>query len=365
MLKKTLKVTLVIIAVLLLLVLALFILFLLSRPNEPIDLSTNVGFIEKTYNDTSRNRTLNAFMWFPTEESSEPELSHSNAMFFGFSARAGAAPSVKNAPLIIMSHGSGGNISNQAWLAVELAKRGAVVIAANHPGSTSRDSAPSTNLEVWNRPQDISFMLDQVIKDSNISGLIDQSRIAAIGHSLGGYTVLATGGGVLSKEAFIDYCDTYPDNPDCTFYRLGGIDLSNINQPKFEQLHKDERIRALVVLDPAYARSFDDESVIGIPPTLLITPSVEKNSIDDLQVDFLREQLSSSKAQGIKNLNFEGAHHFSFIQRCKPYANYIMGFLEKGAEVLCAAEKGTDRKTIHSNVVDEVVMFFKDNAILE
>lgn len=365
MLKKVIKIAALCVAALVAVALLLIALFLLTRPEEPIDQDTNVGLIEKSFTDTTRNRVLNAYVWFPTADTIEPSLTRSNALFYGFSARPDATPALSQAPLIILSHGSGGNNGNQGWLAVSLAKLGAVVVAANHPGSTSRDSAPHTNIQMWERPKDISFVIDEILKDTTFGPLIDQSRIAAVGHSLGGYTVLASGGGVISKAAFIDYCDTYPANPDCVFYKNGGVDLLSVNQSDVEQSHKDERINALVVIDPAYGRSFEASSLSTLPPMLLITPKVEQDTIDDLQIGYLRDQLVSQQSNGVENLIIDGAHHFSFLPRCKPYASYVLGLVEKGAEVLCLKEDGIDRTKIHSTTVEAVVQFFKANSILD
>jgi len=347
------------------LILMMALLFFLTRPEEKIDASTTVGFVEKSFTDSTRNRVLDTYLWFPTEDNIDASLIRSNALFFGFSAKAGARPPAASAPLVILSHGSGGNNGNQGWLAVELAKRGAIVIAPNHPGSTSRDSAAETNIQAWNRPQDISFVLDAVLADPGIAELVDKERVALIGHSLGGYTVLGAGGASLSKSAFIEYCNLYPHNPDCVFYAGGGVDLAQIDQSKFEQSHKDNRIKAIVAIDPAYARSFDQSSLRDLPPILLITPSVEKDTIDDLQVGYLREQLVSIEHPDVQSLTIDGAHHFSFLPRCKPFAYTILGAVEKGAEVLCAEEKGVTREAVHSNTTERVMLFLSDVGVID
>jgi len=344
---------------------ALALLFFMTRPQELVEVDTQVGLIDKTYEDASRNRILKTFMWYPTKKEGKASLINSNALFFGFSARLNAKPSAHNAPLIILSHGSGGNRGNQNWLAVELAKQGAIVVALNHPGSTSRDSAPATNIEAWHRPQDIEFLLNEILEDPAIAEIIDKDRIAIIGHSLGGYTALASGGAIVSKAAFIDYCDTLVDNPDCQFYKNAGVKLDQIDQKRFEQSHKNSKIKAVVALDPAYAKSFKADSLLDLPATLLLTPNVEPNTPDDLQVDYLRTQLSEVGHKNIKNVVIDGAHHFSFLPICKPFSYYILGLVERGAEALCIKETGVTRRAIQESTTQEVITFLIDNDVIQ
>jgi len=345
--------------------LALLVLtFILTRPDEPVDASTTVGFAERTYVDTNRNRTLVAHVWYPTQSAIAPELLASNALFYGYAARPNAQLPRTKLPLVLVSHGSGGNNTNQGWLAVELAASGILVIAPNHPGSTSQDSAPSTNIQAWNRPQDISFLLDTLLNDPELSRLIDETRIAIIGHSLGGYTALAVGGASLSKTAFIDYCDSLPKNPDCVFYKSGGVDLRTIDSDKFEQSHKDNRVKAVVALDPAYGRAFTEDSLSTLPPTLLISPKVKSNTIDDLQIDYLREQISKHSHVEVRNIVQDGANHFSYLRKCKPFAGLILGIVETGAQVLCGSETGTTRDDIHEITRNEVVSFLKHQHLI-
>lgn len=62
-----------------------------------------------------------------------------------------------------------------------------IVIAPNHPGSTSGDSSPAKTLRVWERPADLSAIADQLdtLLPEGLSA--DTWNIGAVGFSLGGY----------------------------------------------------------------------------------------------------------------------------------------------------------------------------------
>ena len=53
-----------------------------------------------------------------------------------------------------------GNALQVGWLAEALAEKGYVVLATNHPGTTSRDSLPERTVMIWERAKDLSEILN-------------------------------------------------------------------------------------------------------------------------------------------------------------------------------------------------------------
>lgn len=336
------------------------IAFEIGSPDTELDTSNPVGLLEKSYTDSSRNRQLDAYVWYPTEAAEGVTVHNENAVFHGFSAIADAPITEGVYPLVIMSHGSGGNRGNQAWLGIELARQGAIVVAASHPGSMSMDSAPGTNILAWNRPMDVSFLIDSVLADPDLAAVIDPEQIAVVGHSLGGYTAFAMGGGELSIDQFSAYCTEFSESPACAFYLSGGVDFMQVDRAKFEQNHKDDRVSAVVVLDPAYAKAFKTESLDNRAPTLLIAPPSDANVFEQIHVD----ELAVQAQLGENYIEMPGAFHFTYLPECKPIGFYLLRIVEKDGQMLCQPEVGKTRAEFHAETSDLIINFLEAESIL-
>jgi len=99
-------------------------------------------------------------------------------------------------PLIVVSHGTGGSGGDMNWLVEPLVAAGFRVVAVDHHGNNYVDGyEPEGFLFVWDRPKDLSFVLD-VLADQQPYG-----RVGAAGFSVGGYTVGALAGARLDPQA--------------------------------------------------------------------------------------------------------------------------------------------------------------------
>ena len=134
-------------------------------------------------------------------------------------ALADAGPDVSSAPypLIVFSHGYGGELIFYAWLVEHLASYGFVVIAPDH--QENNDETPVYLHTTVVRPLAITRTLDYAAAltaaDGELAGVIDMERVAVAGQSYGGYTALAAGGARYDMAAYKARCDALaPDDPD-------------------------------------------------------------------------------------------------------------------------------------------------------
>ncbi len=117
-------------------------------------------------------------------------------------------------PLVVISHGLGGDRQTYAYLAEHLASHGIAVAVPEHPGSSAsqlqdlasgltRDVTPPQ--ELIDRPLDIRFILDELAQ--RYGDRLASDRVAVIGQSFGAYTALVLAGAQLDFEHLEAACE--------------------------------------------------------------------------------------------------------------------------------------------------------------
>ncbi|MER5757980.1 alpha/beta hydrolase [Streptomyces sp. NPDC002082] len=93
------------------------------------------------------------------------------------------------APLVVVSHGTGGSGSDMEWLVDPLHAAGFRVVALDHHGNNFVDGyEPEGFLHPWERPRDITFALDVLAREQPLG------PVGVAGFSIGGYTAAALAG---------------------------------------------------------------------------------------------------------------------------------------------------------------------------
>jgi predicted dienelactone hydrolase len=138
-------------------------------------------------------------------------------------------------PVVVFSHAMHMCPTQSRYLTRALADAGYFVIAPRHADSNCRLSIPDLSRNGWkpslmwsdedfrDRAEDVRKLVAALPADARFKGQVDVSRLALVGHSLGGYTVLGLGGawpswklsGVRAILAFTPY--------SLPFQRSGGL----------------------------------------------------------------------------------------------------------------------------------------------
>jgi len=312
----------------------------------------SVGSQQETIVDSQCARTLNVRIFYPSHSEQVPQRQAENGVFSGFPAIVNAPLATGRFPLIVLSHGSGGNNASLAWLAVPLAARGAIVIAASHPGSTTGDSSPKTDLTL--QITDLSFMLTHYLQAPRWQQTIDAEKIGAIGHSKGGYSVLALAGARTNRQQMSHYCQAMPQMPDCQFYYRDGVRLENTNDQRLAASYRDPRVKWVIALDPgmSYVLTRSSLDTIKIPLlTIAADYFIRATGKMNLGVDRLKLPL----------ITVPDAGHFDFLPLCQPNAAAILA--EEGEAFICETPT-MQREAIHQKTLANVSQFMQHHGFL-
>ncbi|QIG51218.1 alpha/beta fold hydrolase [Nordella sp. HKS 07] len=309
-----------------------------------------VGFRETTL-DKGGERPLHVSMWYPTNSDGETAIVGENRAFLGVPAIRDAAPAPGSQPLVVLSHGYGGSWRNLNWLAEELSRHGYIVAAPDHPGTTTFDQDPGRAAMLWERPRDLSRVIDALAADASLAGEVDVSRVAAIGHSLGGWTVTALAGAHFETDRFKKDCRNNTSPRVCVLEKELGL-----GQPELERDMSDPRLKAFVSLDLGLARGFSPESLAALQvPSLVIAAGIDIGGLPPkLESGYLADHLPKRSSTYVE---IPDAMHFSFMGLCKPGAVALIEKEEPGNGVACKDGGTRTREEIHRVIAYLVIGF--------
>jgi len=179
-------------------------------------------------------------------------------------------------PVAIISHGLGDRPEAFSGLAEHLASRGYFVAAPQHPGSDylqqqamleGRSGEVFKRDEFIDRPRDVSFVLDtlEARNASDFGGRLDLDRVAVIGHSFGGYTVLALGGATIDFDHLEVAC-TDLESPNLSLL----LQCRALELPRQDYDLRDPRVGVVVAANPVGSQTFGASGYANVAvPTIL------------------------------------------------------------------------------------------------
>ncbi|GAA2758316.1 alpha/beta hydrolase family protein [Actinopolymorpha rutila] len=183
------------------------------------------------------------------------------------------APEVAGAaPLVVVSHGSGGAATDLTWLAETLSSQGFLVAAVEHHGNNSEDNLPEGTSFWWERPRDLSVVVDHLERTETLTG------VGVVGYSLGGYAAAAVLGARIDAGKLNRLYAGEPVLPipaerldivaevACLLVKHG----RDAVMTRAVADNRDPRFRAGVLLAPAICPILDDESLTAIGQPVLV-----------------------------------------------------------------------------------------------
>ncbi len=283
-----------------------------------------------------------------------------NAVFYGVPVHDYAKPAPGKYPVILLSHGWGGNFMRMGWLSAGLVAKGAIVVAVNHPNSTTGDTNNKNALNHWTRAQDLFVALDHVLKDPSLSASIDATRIYATGFSYGGWTALSLGGLRGQRDGLDKFCaDGNRISSHCTDILKARIKISDLDPEKFQASYKDPRIAAVAAIDPALTMGLRETDTKNLDVPVLLIGLGDGDS---------RLAATDTSAGGS---NFEAlfpaakvekivpATHFTALGLCKPAGASMLE--DEKDDPVCTDPIGTDRKVVMAKIIAMIAKHFKLN----
>ena len=265
---------------------------------------------------------------------------------FTMSATRDAPISAGQHGLVLISHGTGGGRFNHRDTAIRLAEAGYVVAAPEHAGDNWRDGRYSGTSANWRRrPRQLSATLDHLLGDPEFGPRIDAGRIGAIGHSAGGYSVLALIGGRADTRVLARHCtrNRREDPEFCAYGRPNGHvggrlpDLS------------DRRVSAVVAVAPVGA-VFGDGAFSGVEaPTQIHRLEGDRVLRRPWHVDRIMKLMG----RNARLVVHPGAHHFAYIS---PFPTAMVGRVGRPAR----DPAGFDRRAFLSGIDQQVLAFFDE-----
>ncbi len=180
-------------------------------------------------------------------------------------------------PVVILSHGLASRPEDYGKRAEHLASYGFVVALPQHPGSDITQAQALLEgysrqvfdvNEFINRPKDVSYVIDELQRrnQSEFEGRLNLESVGLIGHSFGGYTVLALAGAEIDFENLAKDCQSEVSNLNISLL----LQCRALKLPRQVYNFRDPRVASVIATNPVNSSIFGSQglSKIQIPVML-------------------------------------------------------------------------------------------------
>jgi predicted dienelactone hydrolase len=253
-------------------------------------------------------------------------------------------------PLVVFSHGAGGNGSGYAWFGEYLASHGYLVAMVYHYRANTFDSsALYVRNRLWQRPRDVSLDISHLLEDKVWGPHIDPNQIGVAGHSQGGFTALWLGGARVNPELFLAYQRVWKNNQVVPAYlreqmQLDAKPVANV---------RDHRVKAAFAMAPGDIQGFGmDESGLQqmTIPAYLIVGAADTATPPKENAEFAAKYIPHAKLDVLSG----PVGHEIFDNECDQVGrdNYPDA---------CIDAPGVDRAKLHDYIGNAALKFFDAN----
>jgi predicted dienelactone hydrolase len=273
------------------------------------------------------------------------------------------APTSTVKGLIVISHGTVSTQIGFATLAQALARNGYLVASVEHVGDTWQDqSLRATPARYFaERPRQVSRVIDTLLADPQwrtriASGTDGQPLIGAMGHSAGGYTVLALVGGKPVLSRLRKHCEAEAalDPVLCNLSHAIGsatAQADTAEDGQEEPVQADTRVRAVMALAPLGV-AFSASSLASITvPVAIYAGEKDTFVVPRFHAQWVKQNMrgANTTLQLVPN-----AGHYAFM-------NTPTVDLPSPDGSVAADPQGFDRAAFLDRMAQESVAFFDKN----
>ena len=311
-----------------------------------------VGMTQIEYSDpTQRDRPLNYMLIYPAA----PDIAATPfKLFLSTKLRLYKdAPIVSDGlkhPLVVFSHGAGGNGSGYAWFGQYLASHGYLVAMVYHYRANTFDSsALYVRNRLWQRPRDVSLDITHLLADKTWGPHVDPNQIGAAGHSQGGFTALWLGGAKVNPDLFVAYQRGWKNNQVVPSYLREQMQLDA--EPAVNV--RDDRVKATFAMAPGDIQGFGmDEAGLRqmTVPAYIIVGAADTATPPKENAEFAAKYIPHAKLDVLPGQ----VSHEIFDNECDQVGrdNYPDA---------CIDAPGVDRAKLHEYIGNAALKFFDAN----
>jgi predicted dienelactone hydrolase len=253
-------------------------------------------------------------------------------------------------PLVVFSHGAGGNGSGYAWFGQYLASHGYLVAMVYHYRANTFDSsALYVRNRLWQRPRDVSLDITHLLGDKVWGPHIDPDQIGGAGHSQGGFTALWLGGARVNPDRFLAYQRGWKNNQAVPAYLREQMQTDA--KPAADV--RDDRVKAAFAMAPGDIQGFgmDEPGLRQMTiPAYLIVGAADTATPPKQNAEFAAKYIPNAKLDVLPG----PVGHEIFDNECDQVGrdNYPDA---------CIDAPGVDRAKLHEYIGNTALKFFDAN----